>query len=268
MMTEARPLERWTTAEPYELYVGRWSRKVAEPFVAWLAVGAGARWGDVGCGTGALIETILWRDETASVAGVDRSAGYLTQARLQAPRVGLAVGDAMTLPWKDRAFDATVCGLVLNFLPDAGAAVREMIRVTRPGGAVAAYVWDYSGGMEMMRHFWDAAVALRAETAALDQGERFPWCQPEPLHALMTQYGLRSVEVRAVDIETPFRDFDDYWRPFLGGQGAAPAYVAALEEGARRELQEALRQRLAVAADGSIRLRAKAWAVKGTSPRR
>jgi ubiquinone/menaquinone biosynthesis C-methylase UbiE len=148
--------------------VGRWSRAVAGPFVAWLAVGSGARWGDVGCGTGALIETILRQHDPALVAGLDRSAGYLThaRARLQAAAVRLAIGDATALPWKDRAFDATVCGLLLNFLPDAGMAVREMARVTKPGGIVAAYVWDYSGGMEMMRHFWDAAVAPRAETAS------------------------------------------------------------------------------------------------------
>jgi SAM-dependent methyltransferase len=268
-MNEESPLESWTAGEPYERYVGRWSRRVAALFLPWLGVDAEARWGDVGCGTGALIETILRQHDPASVAGLDRSAGYVVQARtrLQGPRVRLAIGDAAALPWRDHVFDATVCGLLLNFLPDAHLAVREMARVTAPGGVVAAYVWDYAAGMEMMRHFWDAAVALRAETAGLDQGERFPLCQPEPLKALMTQAGLQSVEVYAIDIETRFRDFDDYWRPFLGGQGAAPSYVVALEEHARQRLREALRQRLPVAADGSIRLRARAWAVKGTSPR-
>jgi SAM-dependent methyltransferase len=267
-MTEERPLESWTAGEPYERYVGRWSRKVAVPFLTWLAVGAEARWGDVGCGTGALTETILRQNDPASVTGLDRSAGYVAhaQACLQEPRVRLVVGDAAALPWEIDAFDATVSGLMLNFLPDAGVAVREMIRVTTPGGTVAAYVWDYSGGMEMMRHFWDAAVALRAETASLDQGERFPLCQPEPLKVLMTRAGLKAVEVCAIDIETPFGDFDEYWRPFLGGQGAAPSYVAGLEEGARQQLQEVLRQRLPVEADGSIRLQARAWAVKGMSP--
>jgi SAM-dependent methyltransferase len=240
---------------------------VAGPFVAWLEAGPGARWGDVGCGTGALIETILRMHDPASVAGLDRSASYLThaRARLQASAVRLAVGDATALPWMDRAFDATVCGLLLNFLPDADMAVREMARVTRPEGIVAAYVWDYSGGMEMMRHFWDAAVALRTEAASLDQRKRFPLCRPEPLQGLMMRAGLRSVEVCAIDVETRFRNFDEYWRPFLGGQGAAPSYVMALEEHARRELWEALRQRLPAAADGSIQLRARAWAVKGTS---
>jgi hypothetical protein len=157
--------------------------------------------------------------------------------------------------------------LVLNFLPDADAAVREMARVTKPGGTVAAYVWDYSGGMEMMRYFWDAAAALRAEASRLDQGERFPLCQPEPLRTLLTRAGLEAVEVRAIDIGTPFENFDEYWRPFLGGQGAAPSYVAALEEVARRELREALRQRLPVEADGSIHLRARGWAAKGTPAR-
>jgi len=268
-MTEESPLESWTAGEPYERYVGRWSRKVAELFLAWLAVGAEARWGDVGCGTGALIETTVRQHDPASVVGLDRSAGYVAHARahLQEPRVRLAIGDAMALPWKHDAFDATVSGLVLNFLPDAGGAVREMTRVTRPGGTVAAYVWDYSGGMEMMRYFWDAAGALRAEASSLDQGERFPLCRPEPLEILMTRAGLEAVEVRAIDIETPFRNFDEYWRPFLGGQGVAPSYVAALGECARQQLRAALRQRLPVEADGSIRLQARAWAVKGMSPR-
>lgn len=268
-MTEESPVESWTAGEPYERYMGRWSQKVASPFLTWLGVGAAARWSDVGCGTGALSETILRRHDPASVGGLDRSAGYVAyaRARLQEPRVRLAIGDAAALPWKAYVFDATVCGLLLNFLPDADLAVREMARVTTPGGMVAAYVWDYSRGMEMMRHFWDAAVALWAETAALDQGERFPLCQPEPLKALMTQAGLQSVEVCAIDIETRFRDFDDYWRPFLGGQGAAPSYVLALDEHARQRLREALRQRLPVAPDGSICLQARAWAVKGISPR-
>ena len=267
-MLESSPLESWTAGEPYERYVGRWSRKVAAPFLTWLAVGAGVRWGDVGCGTGALTGTILRQNNPASVAGLDRSAGYVahTRAHLQEPRVRLAIGDATALPWKDEAFDATVSGLVLNFLPDAGMAVREMARVTKPGGTIAAYVWDYSGGMEMMRYFWDVALALRAETASLDQGERFPLCRPEPLRALMTRAGLEGVEVSAIDIETPFRDFEEYWRPFLGGQGAAPSYVAALEERARQQLRDALRHRLPLAPDGSIRLQARAWAVKGTAP--
>jgi SAM-dependent methyltransferase len=267
-MAESSPLESWTAGEPYERYVGRWSRKVAASFLTWLGVGAEARWCDVGCGTGALTETILRQHDRALVAGLDRSAGYVAHARahLQEPRVRLAIGDATALPWKDEAFDATVSGLVLNFLPDAGVAVREMLRVTKPGGTVAAYVWDYSGGMEMMRHFWDAAVALWAETASLDQGERFPLCRPEPLRALMTRAGLEGVEVSAIDIETPFGSFDEYWRPFLGGQGAAPSYVAALEERARQQLRDALRHRLPLAPDGSIRLQARAWAVKGTAP--
>jgi SAM-dependent methyltransferase len=268
-MTGVSPLESWTAGEPYERYVGRWSRMVAARFLPWLGVAAQTRWGDVGCGTGTLIETLLRQHDPASVAGLDRSAGYVAHARtrLQGARVGLAIGDAAALPWKDHVFDATVCGLLLNFLLEADLAVREMARVTMPGGVVAAYVWDYSRGMEMMRHFWDTAAALRAETAAFDQGERFPLCQPEPLRVLMTQAGLQSVEVCVIAIETPFRNFDEYWQPFLGGQGAAPRYVAALEERARQQLREALGQRLPVEADGSIHLQARAWAVKGTTPR-
>jgi hypothetical protein len=138
-----------------------------------------------------------------------------------------------------------------------------MRRVARPGGQVAAYVWDYGGDMQMIRHFWDAATALDAEAATLDQGSRFPIARPEALHELFDKAGLIDVAVRAIDIYTTFRDFDDYWSPFLSGQGAAPTYCMALPEDRRAALRERLRSELPTEADGSIRLLARAWAVKG-----
>lgn len=179
-------------------------------------------------------------------------------------RVQFEVGDATALPWPTASCDVTVSGLVLNFVAGADAMVREMARVTRPQGKVAAYVWDYRGGMEMMRQFWDAAIAVRPGDAALDQAERFPLCQPEPLRALFQDAGLRSVAVRPINIPTVFRDFDDYWLPFLGKQGAAPTYLATLDDTAREQIRERLRARLPAAADGSIALTARAWAIQGT----
>jgi hypothetical protein len=141
---------------------------------------------------------------------------------------------------------------------------REMARVTRPGGTVAAYVWDYAGCMQMMRHFWDVAVELNPSDSALDQAERFPLCQPEPLETLFRDAGLTSISVRSIDIPTVFRDFDDYWTPFLGKQGAAPTYLASLNETDREQIRDALKARLVPNADGTIAMIARAWAVQGT----
>jgi hypothetical protein len=144
--------------------------------------------------------------------------------------------------------------------------VREMARVTRDGGKVAAYVWDYGGGMQMIRHFWDVVRELNPGDSALDQAERFPICQPGPLEALFRGSGLRAVSVRAIVIPTVFRDFADYWAPFLGQQGAAPTYLAGLSGESRDRIRDALRARLGAGADGSIALTARTWAVQGTVP--
>ena len=133
----------------------------------------------------------------------------------------------------------------------------------REGGTAAVYVWDYEGGMEMMTHFWDAAAALDARALELVEGSRFPLCKPEPLTSLFNEAGLQGVEVRAIEIQTRFRDFDDYWSPFLGGQGPAPSYAMSLSEERRAALREKIHGGLPIAADGSISLAARAWAVRG-----
>ncbi|HEU4742254.1 MAG TPA: methyltransferase domain-containing protein [Meiothermus sp.] len=261
--------EVWTSGAVYESYVGRWSRPVAREFLVWLAVPAGASWLDVGCGTGALSRTILETTQPSRVEGIDPSPGYIVYARgqLEDDRVGFRTANAMDLPFTDASFDGVVSGLVLNFIPQPEVALSEMTRVAKPGGRVAAYVWDYAGKMQLMRRFWDAAVELNPAAAELDEGRRFPLCQPGPLRALFSGAGLREVEVRAIDIPTPFRDFDDYWTPFLGGQGPAPGYAVSLSETSRAELRERIRARLPVAPDGSIALIARAWAVQGLKPR-
>ncbi len=261
----ATPTESWGSGDAYEQYVGRWSRKVAPEFLAWLAPARGLAWADVGCGTGALSETILRTFEPAAIEGVDTSEGFVAAARqrLRDHRVRLHTGDATRLPWEARAFDVTVSGLVLNFVKDHAAMAREMIRVTKPGGRVAAYVWDYAGGMQMVRSFWDAAIAVNPADAKLDQADRFPICQPEPLRALFDGAGLRSVAVRAIEIPTVFRDFDDYWTPFLGRQGSAPTYLASVSDDAREKIRAHLKARLAPAQGQRIELTARAWAVQG-----
>jgi SAM-dependent methyltransferase len=258
----------WAAGDAYEAYVGRWSRLVAVAFLDWLGVPGGRRWLDVGCGTGALTATVLTESDPAQVIGIDTSEGFIASARARVAdaRATFHVGDAQSMPVPDRDVDAVVSALALNFVPDPARALAEIIRVIRPGGIAAAYVWDYAEGMAMMRHFWDAAAALDPAAAELDEARRFPLCQPEPLRRLWMDAGLGEVIVRAIDVPTMFVDFDDYWAPFLGGQGPAPGYVASLTEERRRALAELLRARLRQA-DASIRLTAKAWAIKGQRAR-
>jgi SAM-dependent methyltransferase len=259
--------EVWSVGDVYEAYVGRWSRRVAEAFLRWLDLPPGRHWLDVGCGTGALTATILALEDPAHVVGVDTSEGFLTNARARIvdPRSNFRTGDARSLPLPDRRFDAVVSGLALNFVPDPGRAAAEFARVAVSGGVVAAYVWDYAEGMAMMRYFWDAATALDPAAAELDEGRRFPLCRPESLCELWTNAGLDNVAVQAIEVPTVFADFDDYWRPFLGGQGPAPGYVMSLTRERRRALHDLLRARLPVSPDGSIPLTARAWAVRGTA---
>jgi SAM-dependent methyltransferase len=255
----------WESGTAYESYAGRWSRSVAREFLAWLDVPAGGSWLDVGCGTGALSRTILEFASPGAVRGVDPSAGFIEYVRTQISdgRARFEVGDARALPYSGPEFDAVVSGLVLNFVPEPALAVAEMSRVARPGGAVAAYVWDYEGGMEMMRYFWDAAAALDPAARDLDEGRRFPLCRPEPLAALFEGAGLEDVSVRPIDVHTRFRGFDEYWSPFLGGQGPAPGYLASLSEEGRAALRERVRSSVPAAPDGSLALVARAWAVRG-----
>ncbi|PHK94628.1 SAM-dependent methyltransferase [Pseudoroseomonas rhizosphaerae] len=258
----------WAVAEAYEPYVGRWSRRVAAVFLDQLGVAPGARWVDVGCGTGALTGAILGRCDPLSVVGIDRSEAFLAYARhrLPDPRLTFRQGDAQALPVPDAGCDAVVSGLALNFVPDQPRAVAEMRRVLPPGGRGAAYVWDYAEGMQMMRRFWDAAAALDpAGASERDEALRFALCRPEPLRTLFEGGGFHGVSVAAIEVPTVFRDFEDYWTPFLGGGAPAPAYCLSLGEGRRAALRERLRASLPVAPDGSIRLSARAWMVRGTA---
>lgn len=238
---------------------------MAREFVDWLGIPPSARWLDVGCGTGALTELILRQASPAAVHGIDPSEGYLALAREQIrdSRVRFDQGDARHLAVESGRYDVVVSGLVLNFIPDLAITMTESARVVRPGGTVAAYMWDYAGKMELMRYFWDAVGALKPENLDRDEGRRFPICKPAPLRRLFEGAGLRNVQVRSIDAPTHFRDFDDYWTPFLGGQFPAPDYAMSLSEGDRAALRDRLRATLPFAEDGSIRLIARAWAVRG-----
>ncbi len=259
--SDNRPV--WAAGDKYEPYIGRWSRLVAARFLDWLGVADSKRWVDVGCGTGALLQTIFATRDPTLVAGVDRSENFLRHAgqgtREEQPL--LAASDGQLLPFKSAVFDVAVSGLVLNFVPHPEKMVSEMSRVTCSDGVCALYVWDYAGKMELLRYFWDSASDLDPEAGKLDEG-RFPVCQPGPLKELFEVCGLVDVEVQALDISTVFKNFDDYWTPFLGGQGPAPAYAMSLTEEKRTALRESLHKRLPIEQDGSIKLIARAWAVK------
>jgi len=265
---QSDPADPWAAGAPYEQFMGRWSRPIARAFIDWLALPSGMHWLDLGCGTGALSETILAQAAPASVVGVDPSEGFIAHARraITDPRASFHTGDALRLPPLSRPLQAAVSGLVLNFIPDPLAALQALFQVLRPGGTLAVYVWDYAEGMQMLRYFWDSAAALDPRARDLDEGVRFPLCRPEALTALFRRTGLSGVEVNSLEVTTPFAGFDDYWQPFLGGQGPAPGYVSQLPPAARDALEVHLRATLPIRADGSFTLGARAWAVRGRRP--
>jgi SAM-dependent methyltransferase len=258
-------VDPWDDAEAYEAYIGRWSRPVAAAFVDWISLAPGRRWVDVGCGTGALTGVILERAAPASVIGVDPSVDFvdLARTRIRDPRARFAVAPAERLPLEDASVDVIVSGLVLNFIPDLVAALAEMRRIGVKGATIASYVWDLAGRMDVIRTFWDAAIALDPAATGKSEGARFPLCAPEPLRQAFEAADLTDIAVRSIDVPTVFRDFDDYWFPFLGRVGPAPAYLAELDEGSKAALRERLRATLPTRPDGSIHLIARAWAVRG-----
>jgi len=255
--------EGWAAGEVYEHFMGRWSREVASRFLAWLTSGENRRWLDIGCGTGALTKQILSMTQPQMITGIDPSLDFVRYARQQTSRAHFFVADAGGLALQDKIFDNIVSGLALNFMPHPERALLEMRRVVKPGGIVAAYVWDYAGKMEFLRYFWDAAVELDPLAAALHEGRRFPICQPEPLQRLWENAGFQNVRVDPLDIPTPFENFESYWQPFTWGSFPAPKYALSLDEPKRNDLREHLRAAVPTASDGTINLIARAWAVQG-----
>ncbi len=255
----------WTNGDAYDLLVGRWSRLIARQYVPWLQVPQGSTWLDVGCGTGILTEAILRNAVPGRVVGVDQSEAYVAEAgrRLSGESVSFDVGDAQALPYEPQTFDAVVSGLLLNHLPNLEAAVRDMMQVARPGGTVSGYVWDYLDGMQIIRTFWEVAAQDDPTVTTFPEVKRYALCQPEPLRALFAAAGLEAIEVVGLESPALFRDFDDYWQPFLGGQGVPSAYVAILPDERRTALRKKLRAALPILADGRVPLRIRAWAVRG-----
>lgn len=264
-MSQSSRHDAWQAGDSYELYMGRWSRQIAPRFLAWLALEPQRDWLDIGCGTGALSASILSDANPRSLLSIDPSEGFLNKARLNVtdPRVEFRVGDAQALVVDSNSKDAVVSGLVLNFVPDRNAALREMMRIARPGGTIAFYVWDYpGGGVEFMRAFWNAATSLDESARDLTEDRRFPFCTRDGLADLAVRSGLSDVEATQIEAPTLFRDFNDLWHPFTLGAGPAPGYCASLGEDGREKLRTKLQASLPSRVDGSILLKTRAWAIR------
>ena len=264
-MAETSRHDTWQAADRYEAYMGRWSRQIAPRFLDWLDAGSGLDWLDIGCGTGALSAAILAQCNPKSLISIDSSEGFVATARatIQDRRAEFHVGDAQAISLETASRDAVVSALMLNFVPDKLKALMEMKRVARAGATLGFYVWDYPGhGVEFMRAFWDAAAALDSVALELAEDKRFSFCTPDGLGELMSRAVLLRVDCNPIEIPTVFTDFEDYWRPFTLGAGPAPGYCASLDPEARERLKAQLRNSLPRREDGSIPLKARAWAIK------
>ncbi|MCA9939315.1 MAG: class I SAM-dependent methyltransferase [Anaerolineales bacterium] len=258
--------DQWAAGSSYEDFMGRWSRRLAPEFVSWLQIPRGVHWLDVGCGTGALADAVCRHADPASVVGCDPSPPFVAYARelSRDARQSFVIAGVGSLPHRPGGYGSVTSLLALNFLPDPEGAVHEMCSVAAPRSTVSACVWDYGDGMLFLRHFWDAVASQDSTASALDEGARFPLCRRDALASLFHASGLRDVRCESLEIRTEFAGFDDYWRPFLGGTGPAPSYVASLNAERRANLARKLEEKLQQGPDGMIILNARAWAVCGT----
>jgi SAM-dependent methyltransferase len=260
--------DKWNDSNPYEYFMGRWSRKLAPSFVKLLHIKSNDTVVDVGCGTGALSKSLVEVHPHIRLIGIEPSLQFKREAQQFLKTDGkILVGDASNIPLRDHSADLILSGLALNFFPDIHLAMSEMKRVCKTSGIISAYVWDYAEGMKMLRIFWDTAISLNPEAANLDEGSRFPICNPGSLLALFKSNGLTNIEVEYIDAYQNFKNFDDYWNPFLGGQGPAPAYVASLNNKERSALKTKLEYALPTNKDGTVTLISRAIAIKGINPK-
>jgi len=256
----------FSQGDSYERFMGRWSRRLAPLLVRFAGVRDGDTVLDVGSGTGALAAAVARVAPSSRIIGIDPAASYVALAQSQqgSMRINFEVGDSQAMRFPAAMFDRTLSLLVINFIPDPRQALGEMVRVTKSKGTVAAAVWDYGEGMEMLRAFWDEAAAVTPAIAAKDE-RHMRLCRRGELDALWREQGLQDVVNEELIIETRFTSFDDLWTPFLEKQGPAGAYTASLPAADREALRLRLRRRLLGAGpDRVIVLSARAWAARGT----
>jgi SAM-dependent methyltransferase len=257
-----------TDAAAYERLMGRWSPLLAAPFIAFAGIAAGDRILDLGCGTGSLAVALAARHEPIAVTGVDISEAYVAHARARtsAPRLSFRTGDAVALDLPDGSYDRCYSLLALNFVPQPLRAVQEMRRVTRPGGTIAAAVWDFAGGLTYQRIFWDTAAAgdPRAAAARARQcAAALTW--PGELEAAFVEAGARDIAAASLTVRMVYADFADYWEPIAGAQGPVGDYVKQLDAAALAALAAAVETAyLAGRPDGPRSMTATAWAAKGS----
>ncbi|HXE98755.1 MAG TPA: class I SAM-dependent methyltransferase [Solirubrobacterales bacterium] len=252
--------------DAYDRHVGRYAPQLALALIDFAGVAPGMRALDVGCGPGALATTLVERLGRADVSGVDPSEPFVEACRARLPGVEVLVASAESLPFADDAFDAVLSQLVVNFMGDAEAGVREMARVTRPGGVVASCVWDYAGEMTLLRAFWDAAHEVDPErAAAADEGVVMPWCRDGELGELWRDAGLSDVRSEPLIVHADYADFEDLWSPFPAGLAPSGAFCKTLDDDQRAALHSAYRRQLGVG-DAPFSLSARAWAVAGIVP--
>ena len=245
----------------YDRFIGRYGPALGDAFLAFAGVHSGMRVLDVGCGSGALAGQAARLVGGANVAAVDPSQPFAKACKRRVPEADVRVAPAESLPFDDDSFDAVLSQLVVNFMADAEKGVAEKTRVAKPGGVVAACVWDYSGEMRLLRAFWDSAAEL--DPAAPDEGTSMRYARPDELEDLWTEAGLEAVETSALDVQADYADFDDLWTPFLAGIGPAGAYTASLEPDGQTALRAQLRKELDDPV-GPFTLTARAWGVRGT----
>jgi ubiquinone/menaquinone biosynthesis C-methylase UbiE len=257
--------DAWNEGDPYEYFMGRWSRLIAPLFLSWLDLPNDLSWVDIGCGTGALSEAIYKKYKPGFLTCVDPSEEFLQKTKERIPgEAEFVVGTASSIPIPNERVDVAVSGLALNFFPELTTALAEIKRVVKFNGIIAAYVWDYSDRMDFLRIFWDAASQVDPKARELDEGVRFPICSVAKLTDAFGHAGLVNIATSNLDATTTFKNFEDYWNPFLGGQGPAGTYLVSLDTSHQREIKNIIRKRLPIENDGTITLLARAIGVRGS----
>jgi SAM-dependent methyltransferase len=237
--------------------MGRYSVPLAPQLADLAAVAVGQRVLDVGCGPGALTAELVRRLGPAAVAAVDPSESFVAAARERYPGVSVQLGAAEELPFEDQAFDAALAQLVVHFMERPVVGLREMARVTRKGGVVAACVWDHAGGQGPLSRFWEAAREL--EPGVRDES-RLAGAHEGDLGQLFRAAGLHEVQESALSVSVEHRSFDDWWEPFRLGVGPAGSYTAGLDSTRQARLRERCREMLPPA---PFAVTALAWAARG-----